>query len=371
MRAILLLLSALITSVVIVGCGPAVGRAVGDTETTNEVTSAVADVNVDQQLGDFKKEQDQQIQTVTKDFRSEVKETQILFSKQEEEFYTLKNAIDKLETELSVVKEIPRPLPDQPNQPDMADFKGQVQQNEDFDNELKTLHSRIDSLEETANYLQSILVNLDERANEIQGTVADLASEPRPNLDWVQDDLEMLRIDLQTQLESVFEHTNSIAGVLEQLETDTRESLAGVSEQMAIIEEPVYRISRDHQLAYENALVSSDDVINEGPCVGPNNLRKCIDDMMKESNLSQHSTEGNYFSAAHRQMQVNFGDVCIVEGRMGEIESSFGSVISEWNQGGGNYSLLYDNGFISNEEWDLFKFLTDDQVFRPSPEYCE
>ena len=32
MRAILLLLSALITSVVIVGCGPAVGRAVGDTK---------------------------------------------------------------------------------------------------------------------------------------------------------------------------------------------------------------------------------------------------------------------------------------------------------------------------------------------------
>ena len=115
MKHILLLLGTLITSAVIVGCGPAVGRAVGDTGTADGSTAAPVDVNVDQQLGDFKKEQDQQIQTVTKDFRSEVKETQILFSKQEEEFYTLKNAIDSLETELAIVKEIPRQAPDQPD----------------------------------------------------------------------------------------------------------------------------------------------------------------------------------------------------------------------------------------------------------------
>ena len=223
MKHVLLLLGTLITSAVIVGCGPAVGRAVGDTGTADGSTAAPVDVNVDQQLGDFKKEQDQQIQTVTKDFRSEVKETQILFSKQEEEFYTLKNAIDSLETELAIVKEIPRPAP---NQPDTVDFKAQIEQNETFDRELILLHARIDALEETANYLQSILVNLDERADQIQHTVEHLASEPRPD---IEGDLEVLRGDIQAQLDSVFEHTNAIAGVIEQLDADTRESLAGLS----------------------------------------------------------------------------------------------------------------------------------------------
>ena len=356
MKHILLLLGTLITSAVIVGCGPAVGRAVGDTGTADGSTAAPVDVNVDQQLGDFKKEQDQQIQTVTKDFRSEVKETQILFSKQEEEFYTLKNAIDSLETELAIVKEIPRQAPDQP---DTVDFKAQIEQNETFDKELILLHTRIDALEETANYLQSILVNLDERADQIQHTVEHLASEPRPD---IEGDLEVLRGDIQAQLDSVFEHTNSIAGVMDQLDTDTRESLAGLSEEISTIGEPVYPISRDHHLAYENAYLSPDSVKDEGPCVGPNNLRKCIDDMMKESNLTAHVTEGNFASSAHKQMQVTFGDTCKVEATMGEIENSLGSVVSDWEIEGGNYKDLYDAAFISDKEWDLFKYLRDVHV---------
>lgn len=353
MKHILLLLGTLITSAVFVGCGPAVGRAVGDTGTATGSTAAPLDVNVDQQLGDFKKEQDEQIQTVTKDFRSEVKETQILFSKQEEEFYTLKNAIDSLETELAIVKEIPRQAPDQP---DTVDFKAHIEQNETFDRELILLHSRIEALEETANYLQSILVNLDERADQIQHTVEHLASEPRPN---IEGDLEVLRGDIQAQLDSVFEHTNSIAGVIDQLDTDTRESLAGLSQEISTLGEPVYPISRDHHLAYENANLSPDYVKNEGPCVGPNNLRKCIDDIMEQANLSAHSPEGTFTSSAYRQMQVNFGDTCKVEATMGEIESSLGSVIDGLIMRQGNYKYLYDSAFISDQEWDLFKYLRD------------
>ena len=58
-------------------------------------------------------------------------------------------------------------------------------------------------------------------------------------------------------------------------------------------------------------------------------------------------------------MQVTFGDTCKVETTMGEIESSFGSVISDWDIGEGNYKNLYDSAFISDEEWDLFKYLSD------------
>ena len=358
MKPILLLIGTLI-ALVVVGCGPAVGRAVGDTETAAGSSTANIDLNVDQHLGDFKKKQDEQIQTVTKDFRSEVKETQILFSKQEEEFYTLKNAIDSLETELAIVKEMPKPVPDQP---DTGFF------NEAFDEELRNLHSRIDSLEETASYLQSFLVNLDERANQIderadqiQHTVEHLASEPRPN---IENDLDMLRGDIQAQLDSVFEHTNSIAGVIEQLDTDTRESLAGLSEEISTMGAPVYPISRDHQLAYENAYLSPDSVKDEGACVGPNNLRKCIDDMMGESDLSLYPIyQLNFRSQNYLQMQVTFGDVCTVENTMDQISNVYGDVhgalIAYPYTYGDNYEALYEASFISQAEWDLFRYLTN------------
>jgi len=355
MKPILLLVGALIASV-IVGCGPAVGRAVGDTQTADGSATATIDVNVDQQLGDFKKEQNEQIQTVTKDFRSEVKETQILFSKQEEEFYTLKNAIDSLETELAIVKEIPKPAADQPA---MGDFKAQIEQNEAFDEELQSLHVRIDSLEETAAYLQSILVNLDERADQIQHTVEHLASEPRPN---IEDDLEILRIDIQAQLDSVFEHTNSIAGVIEQLDTDTRESLAGLSDEISTIGMPVYPISRDHQLAYDNSDIIVD---NGGQCSGAPNLRNCIDDIIGETEIFAHRPEGRIESGAYQQMQVTFQDVCTVERLVNEIEASYGKVYGPEGYGA-NYSQLYDANFISEVEWDLIKYLTS----ATHPGYC-
>ena len=350
MKPILLLVGALIAAVV-VGCGPAVGRAVGDTDTAAGNATANIDVNVGQQLGDFKKEQDEQIQTVTKDFRSEVKETQVLFSKQEEEFYTLKNAIDSLETELAIVKEMPKPVPDQP---DMGFLKIEA-----FDEELRNLHSRIDSLEETASYLQSFLVNLDERADQIQHTVEHLASEPRPD---IENDLEMLRGDIQAQLDSVFEHTNSIAGVIEQLETDTRESLAGLSEDISIMGAPGYPISRDHQLAYDNSDISVD---KDGQCTGPSNLRNCIDDIIGETDISSHRPEGKIESGAYQQMQVTFQDVCTVERLVGEIESSYGKVYGSDGYGA-NYSQLYDAKFISEVEWDLIKYLTSGT----HPGYC-
>jgi len=357
MKPILLLVGALIAAVV-VGCGPAVGRAVGDTETAAGSATANIDVNVDQQLGDFKKEQDEQIQTVTKDFRSEVKETQILFSKQEEEFYALKNAIDSLETELAIVKEMPKPVGDQP---DMGDFK-----NEAFDEELRSLHSRIDLLEETAAYLQSFLVNLDERANQIdertdqiQHTVEHLASEPRPN---IEDDLEILRIDIQAQLDSVFEHTNSIAGVIEKLDTDTRESLAGLSDEISTIGLPVYPISRDHQLAYDNSDITVD---KGGQCSGAPNLRNCIDDIIGETEIFAHRPEGRIGSGAYQQMQVTFQDVCTVERLVNEIEASYGKVYGP-DDYGANYSQLYDANFISEVEWDLIKYLTSGT----HPGYC-
>ena len=49
MKPILLLVGALIAAVV-VGCGPAVGRAVGDTDTAAGSATANIDVNVGQQL---------------------------------------------------------------------------------------------------------------------------------------------------------------------------------------------------------------------------------------------------------------------------------------------------------------------------------
>ena len=350
MKPILLLVGALIAAVV-VGCGPAVGRAVGDTDTAAGNATANIDVNVDQQLGDFKKEQDEQIQTVTKDFRSEVKETQILFSKQEEEFYALKNAIDSLETELAIVKEMPKPVPDQP---DMGFLKIEA-----FDEELRNLHSRIDSLEETASYLQSFLVNLDERADQIQHTVEHLASEPRPN---IENDLEMLRMEIEAQLNAVVDHTNSLAGVLEQLDTETQESLAGLSEEISTMGTPVYPISRDHQLAYDNSDISVD---KDGQCTGPSNLRNCIDDIMGETDISGHRPEGKIESGAYQQMQVTFQDVCTVERLVDEIEASYGKVYGS-NGYGANYSQLYDANFISEVEWDLIKYLTSGT----HPGYC-
>ena len=355
MKHILLLLGTLITSAVIVGCGPAVGRAVGDTGTADGSTAAPVDVNVDQQLGDFKKEQDQQIQTVTKDFRSEVKETQILFSKQEEEFYTLKNAIDSLETELAIVKEIPRPAPDQP---DTVDFKAQIEQNETFDRELILLHARIDALEETANYLQSILVNLDERADQIQHTVEHLASEPRPN---IEGDLDTLRNEIEAQLTAVVEHTNSLANVVYQLDEDTRGSLAGLSEEISEVSEPVYPISRDQLIAYRNLEWLT--VSYDGSCAGPNNLRNCIDDIYFDADIVPYNLEGNITSQTYRQMQATFGDFCGSKTLMSEIENAYGPVVDPQaiTGYGENYRFLYDANFILEEEWDLMKYLTNPQ----------
>jgi len=352
MKPILLVIGTLIASV-IVGCGPAVGRAVGDTETSAGSTTASIDVNVDQQLGDFKKEQDEQIQTVTKDFRSEVKETQILFSKQEEEFYTLKNAIDSLETELAIVKEIPKPVADQP---DMGEFKAQIEQNEAFDEELRSLHSRIDSLEETAAYLQLILVNLDERADQIQHTVEHLASEPRPN---IENDIEMLRMEIEAQLNAVVDHTNSLADVMEQLDTDTRESLAGLSEEISEISEPVYPISREQLIAYRNLQWLT--VSDEGSCVGPNNLRQCIDKIYLDADIAAYNLEDDFNSQTYKQMQATFEDYCGAKTLMAEIENAYGPVIdmNTLTMFGENYRYLYRSNFILEEEWNLMKYLTD------------
>ena len=47
---------------------------------------------------------------------------------------------------------------------------------------------------------------------------------------------------------------------------------------------------------------------------------------------------------------------------MGEIENSLGSVVGDWEIEGGNYKDLYDAAFISDKEWDLFKYLRDVHV---------
>ena len=59
---------------------------------------------------------------------------------------------------------------------------------------------------------------------------------------------------------------------------------------------------------------------------------------------------------------MTFGDTCKVEATMGEIENSLGSVVSDWEIEGGNYKDLYDAAFISDKEWDLFKYLMDVHV---------
>lgn len=377
MKTIILMLGALVMSGVIVGCGPAVGRAVGDTTTTNGGANgggdATANVHVDQQLGDFKKEQTQQIQTVEKDFRTEMKETQTLFSKQEEEFYRLKNVIDVLETELSVVKETPNTPA--PGQPDMADFKAVIEHNEEADMELKVLHERIDSLEDQSQNIQSLLLSLDQRAEEIQSTVSYLSAEiDKANAaveDAVQEvegavqevegvvqesvyntsaDIDELRTDFQTQLDSIADHANSLSAGFDEINRDT-EQLAKNLDSM-LTEEPEYPISVDLQMAYREAKNIEDELelYHDVPCVGANNLRRCLDEITAGTAIYSHTAD-------YEQLGVTFTDACLVKEKTNQIQDAYGTVVDIVDRPA--YLALIDVDFISAVEWDILRYISN------------
>ena len=370
MKTIILMLGALVMSGVIVGCGPAVGRAVGDTATTNGGANgggdATANVHVDQQLGDFKKEQTQQIQTVEKDFRTEMKETQTLFSKQEEEFYRLKNVIDVLETELSVVKETPNTPA--PGQPDMADFKAVIEHNEDADMELKILHERIDSLEDQSQNIQSLLLSLDQRAEEIQSTVSYLSAEiDKANAaveDAVQEiegavqesvyntsaNIDELRVDFQTQLDSIADHANSLSAGFDEINRDTERLAKNLDS--VLTEEPEYPISVDLQMAYREAKNIEDELelYHDVPCVGANNLRRCLDEITAGTAIYSHTAD-------YEQLGVTFTDACLVKEKTNQIQDAYGTVVDIVDRPA--YLALIDVDFISAVEWDILRYISN------------
>lgn len=377
MKTIILMLGALVMSGVIVGCGPAVGRAVGDTTTTNGGANgggdATANVHVDQQLGDFKKEQTQQIQTVEKDFRTEMKETQTLFSKQEEEFYRLKNVIDVLETELSVVKETPNTPA--PGQPDMADFKAVIEHNEEADMELKVLHERIDSLEDQSQNIQSLLLSLDQRAEEIQSTVSYLSAEiDKANAaveDAVQEvegavqevegvvqesvyntsaDIDELRTDFQTQLDSIADHANSLSAGFDEINRDTERLAKNLDS--VLTEEPEYPISVDLQMAYREAKNIEDELelYHDVPCVGANNLRRCLDEITAGTAIYSHTAD-------YEQLGVTFTDACLVKEKTNQIQDAYGTVVDIVDRPA--YLALIDVDFISAVEWDILRYISN------------
>jgi len=377
MKTIILMLGALVMSGVIVGCGPAVGRAVGDTTTTNGGANgggdATANVHVDQQLGDFKKEQTQQIQTVEKDFRTEMKETQTLFSKQEEEFYRLKNVIDVLETELSVVKETPNTPA--PGQPDMADFKAVIEHNEEADMELKVLHERIDSLEDQSQNIQSLLLSLDQRAEEIQSTVSYLSAEiDKANAaveDAVQEvegavqevegvvqesvyntsaDIDELRVDFQTQLDSIADHANSLSAGFDEINRDTEQLAKNLDS--VLTEEPEYPISVDLQMAYREAKNIEDELelYHDVPCVGANNLRRCLDEITAGTAIYSHTAD-------YEQLGVTFTDACLVKEKTNQIQDAYGTVVDIVDRPA--YLALIDVDFISAVEWDILRYISN------------
>lgn len=370
MKTIILMLGALVMSGVIVGCGPAVGRAVGDTTTTNGGANgggdATANVHVDQQLGDFKKEQTQQIQTVEKDFRTEMKETQTLFSKQEEEFYRLKNVIDVLETELSVVKETPNTPA--PGQPDMADFKAVIEHNEEADMELKVLHERIDSLEDQSQNIQSLLLSLDQRAEEIQSTVSYLSAEiDKANAaveDAVQEvegavqesvyntsaDIDELRTDFQTQLDSIADHANSLSAGFDEINRDTEQLAKNLDS--VLTEEPEYPISVDLQMAYREAKNIEDELelYHDVPCVGANNLRRCLDEITAGTAIYSHTAD-------YEQLGVTFTDACLVKEKTNQIQDAYGTVVDIVDRPA--YLALIDVDFISAVEWDILRYISN------------
>ena len=377
MKTIILMLGALVMSGVIVGCGPAVGRAVGDTTTTNGGANgggdATANVHVDQQLGDFKKEQTQQIQTVEKDFRTEMKETQTLFSKQEEEFYRLKNVIDVLETELSVVKETPNTPA--PGQPDMADFKAVIEHNEEADMELKVLHERIDSLEDQSQNIQSLLLSLDQRAEEIQSTVSYLSAEiDKANAaveDAVQEvegavqevegvvqesvyntsaDIDELRVDFQTQLDSIADHANSLSAGFDEINRDTEQLAKNLDS--VLTEEPEYPISVDLQMAYREAKNIEDELelYHDVPCVGANNLRRCLDEITAGTAVYSHTAD-------YEQLGVTFTDACLVKEKTNQIQEAYGTVVDIVDRPA--YLALIDVDFISAVEWDILRYISN------------
>ena len=382
MKPNLLMLGALITSVVIVGCGPAVGRAVGDTETTNGTNATAVDANVDKQLGDFKKEQDEQRQELTKDFRSEVKQTQVLFSQQEEEFYTLKNAIDELETELAVVKDSSHmAAPDQPDMVDMADFKEQVQQNEDFDMELKRLHSRIDSLEETADSLRLILGDFDQRAGKIEGSLDYLGSTLEDSQPDIEAHIEELRSGFEQQLELVVERTNSLEVLIDQNSSDTDQSIAHLSDEIANMGGPKYPITSEQEWAYTqlgsgtyegytgllgfNYPVGSLAIPEEiaiQDCYGPHAMRECIDTLV--SKLDVYSDTGLV-----ETMGVSLNDPCVSAAAFYGMNLKHGDVLDVLEPGSSDWHKMRTAAFISHSEFDLIKW-TEQNISGMNFSYC-
>ena len=163
-------------------------------------------------------------------------------------------------------------------------------------------------------------------------------------------DIDELRVDFQTQLDSIADHANSLSAGFDEINRDT-EQLAKNLDSM-LTEEPEYPISVDLQMAYREAKNIEDELelYHDVPCVGANNLRRCLDEITAGTAIYSHTAD-------YEQLGVTFTDACLVKEKTNQIQDAYGTVVDIVDRPA--YLALIDVDFISAVEWDILRYISN------------
>lgn len=372
MKLGIMMLGAITAAVIFVGCGTAVGRATGaDTDTgiapnvTNASATDVANISdeiitVNESLAnqeafivDQERELDKQkaalvnLQEIVTAFESNTADTEKLGG-------------DDIAAVSANVSDIADQLEN-----DMA------AQGQHLDEEISLINSRITSLEEQSAFIQSLLSDLRDQADEIQATsemqmnslriVTDLEKaipeiyEAIHETNQFIDEMDLEVLDLQDQSDyfniALDQSTSAIELLDEAIEEveDVQQELAGSSNYPVTVEQ--YQTYQT--LANEGSI---GDEINDMPapegmvvpdCTGPDGTRECTDNLISAIEVDRYGT--------YDSIQLSVSDLCQAAESAYGLERVHGN---QWDETAPSdeTGALRDSGFISESEFNIIQW---------------
>tara|TARA_B110000014_G_scaffold55649_1_gene37599 strand:+ start:636 stop:1784 length:1149 start_codon:yes stop_codon:yes gene_type:complete len=358
MKLLLIMLSSIILSGLLVGCGPAVGRATGaDAESTGSGPSATIT------------EVDDTLILVNENLASQeallVGQEQTL-GKQQAEIQNLKEIVTAFESntggvETSVENDIAAVAA---NVSEMANqFENDIAVHGQYlEQDISMLSNRVAALEDQSAFIQNILFDLQNQAETIQYSVSEISAEVEQSgqsvdqfmgsfsqefqgqLIDLQDQAAYLNVAVETSSEVIQALDNAIKDV-----EDVQEELAGASN---------YPVTVEQFVTYDNLINDGliGDEINSMPapetmivpdCTGADGTRECID---KLSSAITVDVDGTYES-----MQLSVTDLCQAAEIAYGLERVHGN---RWDESAPSdeTDALLDAGFISNTEFNVVQW---------------
>ena len=394
MKLGIILLGAITAAIIFVGCGTAVGRATGadtDAETAPNVTNASAtDVaNISDEIITVNENLANQEAFINDQERELDKQKAALVNLQEIVTAFESNTADTERSGGGDIAAVSANVSDIANQ-----FESDIAaQGQHLDEEISLIHSRITSLEEQSAFIQNLLSDLRDQADQIQANnevfhdalrvVTDL-DESMPELYEVivqanqyLEEVELHVRDLQEQSDYfniALDQSNSaieqLDGAIEQLDVAIEE-VEGAQDELARSSD--YPVTVEQYQTYQSLTNdgSIGDEINDMPapegmvvpdCTGPDGTRECTDKLISAVEVDRYGT--------YESIQLSVSDLCQAAESAYGLERVHGN---QWDSAAPSdeTGALLDSGFISESEFNIIQWsLKNREILKDSYVNC-